>query len=233
MQFQTASVDQKASFIYFVYPFLFETKEFEARVQAIKYPDWFSIPDRENLDRLVASHSQENSELWEAIATWSRGQPSHPVTAQLVKLESARKPFFSALSQWGLFIGKWVGYFFQVFPRQEFQQGQNYQKQLLAAIAPPTGSQKQVEAFIELLIIQQALLTLHWADLRQKASEWPEDVEKLAEEIGTWCRIEGRSQIYAEWLDRQKTILNNNPSQASKGERERLLDAINFFTQNP
>ncbi|MCL1474263.1 hypothetical protein [Argonema antarcticum] len=167
---------------------------------------WFSIQDRENLGKLIASQPNDAVEIWEALFNWCQDNShNYPILDELGRLpKSLAKNNFS-------------------------QTDKNHKKMLLDAIAPPNLAHKKIESFIRLLTTRQELFSdAEQESLRREAPHWPEDVEQLANAIGFWCKVEGRSQIYAELLQLQNSLPSNHLLSNQGKTKDMLLNLLNM-----
>ncbi|WP_157135567.1 hypothetical protein [Kamptonema sp. PCC 6506] len=183
----------------------------------------FSPDDRESLGELVKAQPDGVCQLWGAIADWQRQNPSHPASSQILWIQS-KPPLLSTAKQWAKSLGQWLRY--PLFLFVDSCQPENYQEELLKEIKPPTPSEKKVEAFIQLVGCRDLLSSEDSKNLQEEASHWPEKVEGLAEAIGNWCQVPGRSRIYEKLLELQKDSMRNQTNRGEKDYKARLQGAI-------
>ncbi|MEG4230846.1 hypothetical protein QUA40_01830 [Microcoleus sp. Pol11C3] len=98
MNLNGAKADQNGSFIYFVYPFIFETKDFKTLKSAISQAQ---IPAKEN-QFLWESQSFPKNDLLFHVANYLNPTDNHPPTASLWKLNEVARDIFGFRAQWQL-----------------------------------------------------------------------------------------------------------------------------------
>lgn len=89
MNFDRVTVDLKTSFIYFVYPFLFDTGEFEARVKVI---DTAQLPGRDRTHKIWEPQKFSETDLLLHVANYLNAEINP--TAQFWKLSDAVRDTF-------------------------------------------------------------------------------------------------------------------------------------------
>ncbi|MCC3582127.1 MULTISPECIES: hypothetical protein [unclassified Microcoleus] len=98
VNFNGATTDQNGSFIYFVYPFLFETANFQTLKNAISQTQ---IPARQN-QMLWESQTFPKDDLLFHVANYLNPTDNHPPTASLWKLNEAARDILGFRAQWEL-----------------------------------------------------------------------------------------------------------------------------------
>lgn len=92
-------VNKKSSFAYFVYPFLFETQKFEARVKAIESAQ---LAGRKQSINLWEKQNFCEDDLLAHVANYLNSTGSNPATARLWKLNEALRDAFGLRANWYL-----------------------------------------------------------------------------------------------------------------------------------
>ncbi|WYL95864.1 MAG: hypothetical protein HEQ35_20440 [Gloeotrichia echinulata IR180] len=105
-------------------------------------------------------------------------------------------------------------------------------------------SERTIKAFIQVIESQSTLLSIEdWTDLRELASNLPEDTEEISAIIRSWLKPEERNQIQEafelqrknipssfSFSDQQLGIANSKsptpPNQPSQSSKELLENAI-------
>jgi hypothetical protein len=98
VNFNAATTDQNGSFIYFVYPFIFETTNFPTLKTAISQ---VTIPSKQN-QPLWESQSFPKDDLLFHVANYLNPTENHPPTASLWKLNEAARDILGFRAQWKL-----------------------------------------------------------------------------------------------------------------------------------
>lgn len=98
MNLNEATVDQNGSFIYFVYPFIFETKNFPTLKNTISQAQ---IPTKQN-QNLWESQSFPKDDLLFHVANYLNPTDNHPPTASLWKLNETARDILGFRAQWQL-----------------------------------------------------------------------------------------------------------------------------------
>jgi len=93
-----AKADQNGSFIYFVYPFIFQTKDFKTIKSAISQAQ---IPAKQD-QLLWESQSFPKDDLLFHVANYLNPTDNHPPTASLWKLNEVARDIFGFRAQWQL-----------------------------------------------------------------------------------------------------------------------------------
>lgn len=102
-----------------------------------------------------------------------------------------------------------------------------------------------VQAFIDVLESESNLIsTQDWAELKQLASNLPEDAEEISEEIENWLQPESRVQIRQTYEKRLEALTSSSsidlgrdlgpgntqsptpPNQPSQSSKEQLINSI-------
>lgn len=98
MNFNGATTDQNGSFIYFVYPFIFETANFQTLKTAISQAP---IPTKPN-QNLWESQSFPKDDLLFHVANYLNPTENHPPTASFWKLNEAARDILGFRAKWKL-----------------------------------------------------------------------------------------------------------------------------------
>lgn len=96
MNFDEASIDKKSSFIYFVYPFLFDTKEFETRVKRIETA---RLSEQEE-QTLWDMQQFPKDDLLSHVADYLNPNNTKLPTARLWKINDAFRDVFGFRNEW-------------------------------------------------------------------------------------------------------------------------------------